>query len=110
MIGSIAAGAQAGIGNVVAPSLFATLQSAGASGYGLAAVTGAAQAVGAAGGIGALLAGKKKENKDGEDDDAGNEKKDGGDGDAGKVNHDGNEKHSDSDSESEEEGRSSSRL
>ncbi|OHE99464.1 hypothetical protein CORC01_05264 [Colletotrichum orchidophilum] len=41
--GSAAAGVQAGIGNVVAPSLFATLQSAGAAGYGAAAVNGAVQ-------------------------------------------------------------------
>lgn len=43
-IGSAAAGFQAGIGNVVAPSLFATLQSAGAAGYGAAVVNGAIQA------------------------------------------------------------------
>ncbi|KAK1513372.1 uncharacterized protein CCOS01_14314 [Colletotrichum costaricense] len=42
--GSTAAGIQAGIGNVVAPSLFATLQSAGAAGYGAAVVNGAIQA------------------------------------------------------------------
>ncbi|KAK1458158.1 hypothetical protein CMEL01_15505 [Colletotrichum melonis] len=42
--GSAAAGIQAGIGNVVAPSLFATLQSAGAAGYGAAVVNGAIQA------------------------------------------------------------------
>ncbi|KAJ0305520.1 hypothetical protein COL516b_005215 [Colletotrichum fioriniae] len=42
--GSAAAGFQAGIGNVVAPSLFATLQSAGAAGYGAAVVNGAIQA------------------------------------------------------------------
>ena len=44
--GSTAAGFQQGIGSVVAPSLFATLQSAGAGGYGVATVYGAAQAVG----------------------------------------------------------------
>ncbi|KAL2884165.1 hypothetical protein SGCOL_000103 [Colletotrichum sp. CLE4] len=42
--GSAAAGIQAGIGNVVAPSLFATLQSAGAAGYGAAVVNGVIQA------------------------------------------------------------------
>jgi hypothetical protein len=36
--GSAAAGIQSGIGSVVAPGLFATLQSAGAGGYGVAAV------------------------------------------------------------------------
>ncbi|KXH50306.1 hypothetical protein CSAL01_09262 [Colletotrichum salicis] len=41
--GSAAAGIQAGIGNVVAPSLFATLQSAGAAGYGAAVVNGVIQ-------------------------------------------------------------------
>ncbi|KAI1097311.1 hypothetical protein F4804DRAFT_327962 [Jackrogersella minutella] len=48
MPGSIAAGAQAGIGNVAAGSLFATLQSAGAHGYGAAIVNAAVQAGGAA--------------------------------------------------------------
>ncbi|KAK1700908.1 hypothetical protein BDP55DRAFT_625174 [Colletotrichum godetiae] len=42
--GSAAAGIQAGIGNVVAPSLFATLQSAGAAGYGATVVNGVIQA------------------------------------------------------------------
>ncbi|GJC84713.1 hypothetical protein ColLi_07551 [Colletotrichum liriopes] len=41
---SAAAAAQAGIGNVVAPSVFATLQSAGTAGYGAAIVNGAVQA------------------------------------------------------------------
>lgn len=45
--------AQAGIGNVVAPSVFATLQSAAAGGYGVAAVHGVVQAAGAAIGSGA---------------------------------------------------------
>lgn len=54
--GSIAAGAQSGIGSVVAPSFFATLQSAGAGGYGVATVHGVVQGAAAgwlgAGGIG----------------------------------------------------------
>ncbi|KAI6374808.1 hypothetical protein MCOR25_003071 [Pyricularia grisea] len=44
--GSIAAGAQSAMGSVVAPSLFATLQSAAMGGYGAAAVLGTFQAVG----------------------------------------------------------------
>jgi hypothetical protein len=46
VVGTTAASAQATIGNVVAPSLFATLTSAGAGGYGTAAISGAAQWVG----------------------------------------------------------------
>ncbi|KAH7188526.1 uncharacterized protein B0J16DRAFT_382405 [Fusarium flagelliforme] len=45
--GSAAAGIQSGIGSVAAGSLFATLQSAGAGGYGVAAVHGVVQAAGA---------------------------------------------------------------
>ncbi|KAI4867005.1 hypothetical protein F4820DRAFT_446528 [Hypoxylon rubiginosum] len=45
---SVAAGIQSGIGNVVAPSLFATLQSAGMAGYGAAVVNGAVSAGGGA--------------------------------------------------------------
>lgn len=45
--GSAAAGIQSGIGSVVAPGLFATLQSAGAGGYGVAAVHTVVQAAGA---------------------------------------------------------------
>lgn len=41
--GSLAAGAQAGIGNVVLGSIFATLQSAGAGGAGVAVVNGVVQ-------------------------------------------------------------------
>ncbi|KAF5027251.1 hypothetical protein F66182_667 [Fusarium sp. NRRL 66182] len=44
---SAAAGIQSGIGSVVAPSVFATLQSAGAGGYGVVAVHGAIRAAGA---------------------------------------------------------------
>ncbi|KAF5003345.1 hypothetical protein FDECE_10093, partial [Fusarium decemcellulare] len=51
---SIAAGAQKGIGSVIAPSVFSTLQSAGAGGYGVASVYGAVQGAGAALGIGGL--------------------------------------------------------
>ncbi|RFU78684.1 hypothetical protein TARUN_3531 [Trichoderma arundinaceum] len=43
---SIAAGAQAGMGNVVAGSAFATVQSAAAGGYGLGVLTGLVQAAG----------------------------------------------------------------
>jgi hypothetical protein len=46
LVGSIAAGAQSGIGSVVAPSLFATLQSAAAGGYGVAVVAPIIQGVG----------------------------------------------------------------
>lgn len=42
-IGSIAAGMQAGAGNVAAGSVFALLQSAGTGGPGLAAVNGIVQ-------------------------------------------------------------------
>ncbi|KAL2693807.1 hypothetical protein Neosp_000373 [[Neocosmospora] mangrovei] len=65
--GSLAAGAQSSIGSVVAPSLFATLQSAGAGGYGLSAVYGAVQgaaAVGAGGSLAASFRGKKKDDKE----------------------------------------------
>uniref|UniRef100_L7J445 Uncharacterized protein n=1 Tax=Pyricularia oryzae (strain P131) TaxID=1143193 RepID=L7J445_PYRO1 len=44
--GPIAAAVQSGIGSVVAPSLFATLQSAAMGGYGVAAVFGTVQAAG----------------------------------------------------------------
>ncbi|OIW31334.1 hypothetical protein CONLIGDRAFT_680044 [Coniochaeta ligniaria NRRL 30616] len=44
--GSIAASAQAGIGNVVAPSAFATLQSAGAGGAGIVVVNTVVQGAG----------------------------------------------------------------
>lgn len=47
VLGSLAAGAHSVIGNVAAGSVFATMQSAGAGGAGLAAVNGAAK-VGAA--------------------------------------------------------------
>lgn len=44
----MAAGAQAGIGSVVAGSTFATLQSAAMGGYGVAAVAGVVQTAGVA--------------------------------------------------------------
>ncbi|KAJ5686368.1 hypothetical protein N7536_008987 [Penicillium majusculum] len=50
--GSYAAGVQSSIGNVVANSLFATGQSAGAGGLGSVAVNTAAQACGALTGMG----------------------------------------------------------
>ncbi|TLD11525.1 hypothetical protein PspLS_11423, partial [Pyricularia sp. CBS 133598] len=46
--GSIAAAIQSGLGSVVAPSLFATFQSAAMGGYGAAAVFGAVQVGGGA--------------------------------------------------------------
>ncbi|KAH7023699.1 hypothetical protein EDB80DRAFT_49372 [Ilyonectria destructans] len=63
--GSIAAGAQSGIGSVVAPSLFATLQSAGAGGYGVAAVHGVVQGA-AAGGLAARWFGRWFGRRDGD--------------------------------------------
>ncbi|KAF5662393.1 hypothetical protein FHETE_7978 [Fusarium heterosporum] len=77
--GSAAAGLQSGIGSVVAPSLFATLQSAGAGGYGVAAVHGVIQGVGAiaaAGGIGNWLRGRNGRDEGSDEDndrDANNE-------------------------------------
>ncbi|KAJ1323021.1 hypothetical protein MN608_11875 [Microdochium nivale] len=44
--GSVAAMTQAGIGNVVTPSFFATATSAAAGGYGVASITGVVQLVG----------------------------------------------------------------
>lgn len=72
LLGSIAAGAQSGIGSVVAPSLFATLQSAGAGGYGASAVYGAvsgAAALGAGGSLAASLRGKKGDKEKRRDED-----------------------------------------
>ncbi|KAJ3530675.1 hypothetical protein NM208_g9220 [Fusarium decemcellulare] len=51
---SIAAGVQKGIGSIIAPSIFSTLQSAGAGGYGVAPVYGAIQGAGAALSVGGL--------------------------------------------------------
>lgn len=60
-LGSAAAAVQSGIGNVVSGSVFATLQSAAAGGYGVAAVTTAVQAVGAAiGSTGAAVLGRSR--------------------------------------------------
>ncbi|KAI9166691.1 hypothetical protein HJFPF1_02805 [Paramyrothecium foliicola] len=54
--GTTAATIQSSIGSVVAPSLFATLQSAGAGGYGAAAVYTAVQGAGATTAGAAVLA------------------------------------------------------
>lgn len=48
VVGSFAAGVQAAAGNVAAGGIYATLQSAAMGGYGVAAVSGAVQTVGAA--------------------------------------------------------------
>lgn len=65
MTGSLAAGVQSSIGNVAAGSTFATLQSAGTGGAGLAAVNGVVQAAGvlmtAAGGFLARVGSKLQE-------------------------------------------------
>lgn len=58
--GTLAAGAQAGVGNIAAGGIFATIQSAAMGGYGVAAVAGAVQGLGAgvvavAGGVSAWL-------------------------------------------------------
>ncbi|KPM37770.1 hypothetical protein AK830_g8802 [Neonectria ditissima] len=76
--GSVAAGVQSGIGSVVAPGLFATLQSAGAAGYGVAAVHGTVQGVAlAATGAGAWaskkMANEEKKQSGDAGDDEGNE-------------------------------------
>ncbi|KAI1759526.1 hypothetical protein GGR53DRAFT_140597 [Hypoxylon sp. FL1150] len=79
---SVASGYQAAIGNVAAGSVFATLQSAGMGGYGVAIVNGAVQAGGAI--VGATTAlmdftknkedeGKEIEGKDDEGKDDANE-------------------------------------
>lgn len=64
---STASAVHASIGNVAAGSLFATLQSAAAGGYGVAALTGAAQtaggAVAGAGAIGTAVAWLKGKSK-----------------------------------------------
>lgn len=58
--GSMAASTQAAIGNVAAGTVFATFTSAGAGGYGAAALAGGAQLVGGAvavtGGLTAAIA------------------------------------------------------
>lgn len=71
---SAASAIHASIGNVAAGSVFATLQSAAAGGYGVAALTGAAQAAGGAvagagglSGITAYLYGKGKPQPDSTD-------------------------------------------
>lgn len=75
--GSAAAGIQSGIGSVVAPGIFATLQSAGAGGYGVAAVHTVVQAVGAlvaAGGVAGTQA--QGGDEDGNEDEDNDGKKD----------------------------------
>ena len=73
MTGSIAAGIQAGIGNVAADSLFSTLMSAGAAGAGLASVQSIVGTltgmVAAAGYLGADLLGAKEAEEANERDD-----------------------------------------
>ncbi|KAM5357640.1 hypothetical protein ACJZ2D_016064 [Fusarium nematophilum] len=70
--GSTAAAIQSGIGNVVAPGLFATLQSAGAGGYGVGVVHGATHVAGAVlgsvGGLGGFLSRRNKKNKESKSD------------------------------------------
>ena len=61
--GSVAATVQSGIGSVASPSIFATLTSAGAGGYGVTAVVSGVQAVGgtivaSAGGLAAWMSSK----------------------------------------------------
>ncbi|KPM37771.1 hypothetical protein AK830_g8803 [Neonectria ditissima] len=65
--GSIAAGIQSGMGSVAAGSLFATLQSAGAAGYGLAAVHGAVQATAIMGAFRAWFGGSEPDGDIGEE-------------------------------------------
>ncbi|KAI0479845.1 hypothetical protein F4859DRAFT_477531 [Xylaria cf. heliscus] len=89
--GSIAAGIQSAIGSVVAPSVFATLQSAAAGGYGVAAVSGTVQGLGVLGTscAGAMSFLNKKEQDD-EDADAQGGKERVPDEDADQEHHDSN--------------------
>ncbi|PHH89803.1 hypothetical protein CDD83_5235 [Cordyceps sp. RAO-2017] len=83
--GSLAAAVQSGLGSVVAPGLFATLQSAAMGGYGVPAVLGVVKGAG-----GAILAGstargalwgKKHDRADGGDEAEGQQEEEGsGDG------------------------------
>ncbi|KAI2632242.1 hypothetical protein GGR54DRAFT_26111 [Hypoxylon sp. NC1633] len=61
---SIAAGYQSAIGNVVTPSVFATLQSAAMGGYGVAIVNGIVSGGGAALAVGSLAAAMASDNPD----------------------------------------------
>lgn len=88
-LGSLAAGAQSGIGSVVAPSLFATLQSAGAGGYGVSAVYGAVQGVAALGTGGGLLASFRKKKAADKDREGDEEKKGGEDGEESETDDEG---------------------
>ncbi|RBR17720.1 uncharacterized protein FIESC28_06416 [Fusarium coffeatum] len=76
--GTAAAGIQSGIGSVAAGSLFATLQSVGAGGYGVAAVHGvvqAAEAVVGAGGLVTWFRGQDDGEDDADEDDQNDDKK-----------------------------------
>lgn len=57
MTATVASGIQSGIGNVAAKSMFATLQSAGARGVGLAVVKAVVQALGVFGVVAAVVGG-----------------------------------------------------
>ncbi|KAF5234400.1 hypothetical protein FAUST_7640 [Fusarium austroamericanum] len=61
--GSVAAGMHAGIGNIVAHSTFATLQSYGMAGYGVPIVHGIVQAAGVGLGTGAAYSEAKGDSK-----------------------------------------------
>ncbi|KAK6704709.1 hypothetical protein SNK05_008620 [Fusarium graminearum] len=61
--GSVAAGMHAGIGNIVAHSTFATLQSYGMAGYGVPIVHGIVQAAGVGLGAGAAYSEAKGDSK-----------------------------------------------
>ena len=92
----MAAGIQSGIGNVVAPSLFATCQSAAAGGYGVAAVNAVVQAGGAilaagTGGVATLAARKNGKGEEGNDQGEGEEGNDQGEGEEEDKKEDGEE-------------------
>lgn len=103
--GSVAAGAQSGIGSVVAPSLFAMLQSAGAGGYGVATVSAAVQGLGGAVASSAgVMAFFKKGGKQGDGDEAVK-----GDEESNSAQEE-NEEESDSDKRDDDTKRSTSKL
>jgi hypothetical protein len=77
--GTIAAGVQSGIGNVVAGSAFATLQSAAAGGYGVAAVNGVIQGTTVVA-VAASRLRRKKRDQGGEADRGNNEEEEEDDG------------------------------
>ena len=79
--GSAAAAWQASIGPVAARGLFATLQSAGAMGYGAPIVNGVVQAVGGALALWGWMTGRRREDEDEEGgDDDGGDSYEGGEG------------------------------